>query len=242
MTPPEDFDRLSELAAAVEAAIPRGLRREWDASLAEQRVLVARQGIFTRHGRTFGYQLSARSPELHTDLASAWSDVQHERATAHVLGATFGRADLEHVARGRLLFVRCPRAYVVGDLPIPPRPDRLVVEVPDALDVDRTVLEGLRRLRARGFRIALPRYVDSAAQRRLLPHADFVKLDVRELDVEGQPVVEVASSYGALLIAEFVETTSELEHARDLGITLFQGNLLERVGVLDRSDARPVSM
>ena len=43
---------------------------------------------------------------------------QHERATAHVLGATFGRADLEHVANGRLLFVRCPRAYLVGDLPI----------------------------------------------------------------------------------------------------------------------------
>jgi c-di-GMP phosphodiesterase len=242
MTPGEDADRFAEIAAAVEAAIPRALRREWDATLARQRVLVARQGIFTRHGRVFGYQLSARSPELHTDLAAEWSDVQHERATAHVLGATFGRADLELVARGRLLFVRCPRAYVVGDLPVPPRPDRLVVEVPEALDVDRAVLDGLRRLRARGFRIALPRYVDSSAQRRLLPHADFVKLDVRDLDVEGQPVVEVAGSYGALLVAEFVETSAELEHARDLGISLFQGNLLERVGVLDRSDARPVPM
>jgi len=242
MTPDEEADRLVQLVAAVEEAIPRGLRREWDARLARQPVLVARQGVFAAHGGIFAYQLSARSPELKTERAAGWSTHQHERATAHVLGATFGRADLEHVAHGRLLFVRCPRAYVVGELAVPARPDRLVVELPDGLHVDRAVVEGLRRLRSNGFRIALPGFVDRVEQRRLLPYVDFVKLDVRDLDLEGAPLVEVAASYGALLIAEFVESADQLAHARELGITLFQGNLLERVGVLDRAGARPVSM
>jgi EAL and modified HD-GYP domain-containing signal transduction protein len=216
MTPDEEADRLVELAVAVDEAIPRGLRREWDARLSRQPVLVARQGIFAGHGGIFAYQLSARSPELETERASAWNAHQHERATAHVLSATFGRADLEHVAHGRPLFVRCPRAYVVGELLVPQRPDRLVVEV--------------------------PAFVDRPEQRRLLPYVDFVKLDVRDLDVEGAPLVEVATSFGALLIAEFVESAEQLAHARELGITLFQGNLLERAGVLDRTRARPVSM
>ena len=116
----------------------------------------------------------------------SWSSHQHERATAHVFGATFGRADLEHVANGRLLFVRCPRAYLVGDLPIPRRPDRLVIEVNDAVTVDAAVLAGIRRLREEGFRIAVPSFVSNPNQRRLLPHADFVKIDVRDLDVEGR--------------------------------------------------------
>ncbi len=130
-----------------------------------------------------------------------------------------------------------PRAYLVGDLPIPRRPDRLVIEVNDAVTVDSAVLSGIRRLREEGFRVAVPAFVSNPNQRRLLPHADFVKIDVRDLDVEGPPVVHLARSYGALLVAEYVETPDTLRHARDLGFTLFQGNLLERAGVLDRAGA-----
>ena len=49
--------------------------------------------------------------------------------------------------------------------------------------------------------------------------------------------MHLARSYGALLVAEFVESPDTLRHARDLGFTLFQGNLLERAGVLDRAGA-----
>jgi hypothetical protein len=68
------------------------------------------------------------------------------------------------------------------------------------------VLSGIRRLREEGFRVAVPAFVSNPNQRRLLPHADFVKIDVRDLDVEGPPVVHLARSYGALLVAEYVET------------------------------------
>jgi len=233
---------LEQLARAVEDAIPDTLRREWLQRESHEPVLVARQAIFSTHGRPFAYQLSYRSPDQRTTVASSWSRHQHERATQHVLGATFGRANLEHVAHGRLLFVRCPRAFVVGELPIPRRPDRLVIEVTDAHDVDAEVVAGLRRLREDGFRIALSSFVDTIPQRRLLPLADFVKIDVRDLDVEGHPVVEVARSYGASLVAEYVESPGTLRAARELGFTLFQGNLLERAGVLDRTHARRVSL
>ena len=242
MTPDDADGRLAYLAAAVDEAIPPALRQEWSQRISHEPVLVARQGIFSDHGRPFAYQLSFRSPDQHTATAVSWNSYQHERATAHVLGATFGRADLEHVAHGRLLFVRCPRAYLVGDLPIPRRPDRLVIEINDAVTVDSAVLTGIRRLREEGFRIAIPAFVSSPNQRRLLPHADFVKIDVRDLDVEGPPVVHLARSYGALLVAEYVESADTLRHARDLGFTLFQGNLLERAGVLDRAGARRVSL
>lgn len=241
MTPDDVDGQIARLAAAVEDAIPDALRAEWERRVGREPVLVARQGIFSTHGRPFAYQLSYRAPGQHTHTAHSWSPHQHERATAHVLGATFGRADLEHVAHGRLLFVRCPRAYLIGDLAVPRRPDRLVIEVTDSVRVDSAVLAGVRRLREEGFRIAVPGFVSNADQRRLLPHADFVKIDVRDLDVEGHPVVDLARSYGALLVAEYVENADTLRYARDLGFSLFQGNLLERAGVLDRAGARPVS-
>ncbi len=234
----ESDDSLSWLGAAVDEAIPPQLRDEWDRHVARTPVLVARQGIFTEHSRTFAYQLSFRSPGHHPESVSAWGPRDHERATAHVLAATFGRTGLEDVAQGKLLFVRCPRAYLVGDLQLPHRPDRLVIEVNDVVDPE--VLAGIQRLRSQGFRIALPNFTNLPEQRQLLPLADFVKIDVRDLDVEGRPVVRAARSYGALVVGEYVECLEQLEHARELGVTLFQGNLLERAGVLDRADARPV--
>lgn len=234
----ESDDSLSWLSAAVDEAIPPQLRLEWDRHLAHAPVLVARQGIFTEHGRAFAYQLSFRSPGHHPETASTWGPREHEQATAHVLDATFGRADLEDVAQGRLLFVRCPRAYLLGERRVPHRPDRLVIEVNDA--VDPAVIAGIRRLRSQGFRIALPNFTNVEDQRQLLPLVDFVKIDVRDLDVEGQPVVRAARSYGALVVGEYVERPDQLQHARELGVNLFQGNLLERAGVLDRADARPV--
>jgi len=240
MTSDDPDSTLAELGAAVDAAIPRALRRAWEQHIARAPVLVARQGIYSAHGRPFAYQFSYRAPGHHPDLARMWGRTDHERATDHVLRATFGRADLEHVAHGRLLFVRCPRAHLLGELPVPERPDRLVIEVSTTTEVDAAALAGLRRLREQGFRIALPAFVDRPEQRRLLPYADFVKVDVRDLDVEGHPVVRVARSFGAMLVAEYVESSDALRHARDLGFTLFQGNLIERAGVLDRAGARLV--
>lgn len=228
------------LVDAVEGAVAPHLRQEFADRVAREPVLVARQGIFTERGRSFAYELSFRSPAHHPEQASGWGPRQHERATAHVLSAAFGRANLERLAHGRPLLVRCPRAYLVGELPIPDRPDRLVVELSDTDAADAEVLAGIHRLRSQGFRIALPGFADRPAQRELLPLADFVKIDVRDLDVEGEPVVRAARGCGAQLLGEYVENPRDFQYARDLGLTLFQGNLLERAAIVDRSDARLV--
>jgi EAL and modified HD-GYP domain-containing signal transduction protein len=50
-------------------------------------------------------------------------------------------------------------------------------------------------------------------------------------------VVRVARSHGATLVGEYLEHPQALACARDLGFTLFQGDLLERAGVVDRAPA-----
>jgi len=231
---------LGRLAAAIDEAIPADLAQTWNEHVAHHPVLVARQGIFSAHNAVFAYQLSFRAPSRPDPLT--WTSDAHERATSHVLRATFLRDDMESLARGRHVVVRCPRGYLVGELPLPQRPDRLIVELPPDLDPDAEVLAGIADLRSQGFRIQLPAFSDRPSQRRLLPLTDFVKIDVRDLDVEGLPVVRAARSYGATLVGEFIEQPDGLAGARDLGMTLFQGNLLERATTVDRATARPVGL
>jgi EAL and modified HD-GYP domain-containing signal transduction protein len=112
-----------------------------------------------------------------------------------------------------------------------------VIEVAASTRIDAEVVQGVRRLREQGFRVAMAGFVSRPDQRALLPQADFVKIDARDLDLEGEPVVELARSHGALLVAEFVESSVELKAGRQLGFDLYQGNLLERCLLLDRSSA-----
>lgn len=225
------------LAVEIDSAISEPLRREWDHHVAHERVVIGRQAIFSPRLHPFGYELAFRTPGATFADTSCWTGLQHERATSAVLRASFGRADVDEVGHGRWLFVRCPRAFLVGDLPLPARPDRLVVEIADRTHIDGDVLRGVRRLREQGYRIAIAGFVSRADQRTLLPQANFVKIDARDLDVEGEPVVDLARSYGALTIAEFVESGVELKAGRRLGFDLFQGDLLERTRLLDRSSA-----
>jgi EAL and modified HD-GYP domain-containing signal transduction protein len=234
MTRPSDGDALAPLGAAVDAAIPADLARTWMEHLSRQPTLLARQGIFSASGHAFAYQVSVLHP-ARPGVGVSWTTEADEQDAAHVLAAAFGREDLADVAHGRLVFVSCPRAYLVGDLPLPDRTDRLVVELPTDLPTDAETLAGIAQLRGRGFRIALPSFSDRPAQRRLLPLADFVKVDVRDLDVEGHPVVRVARSCGATLVGEYLEHPRALSCARDMGISLFQGNLLERIEIVDRA-------
>jgi EAL domain-containing protein (putative c-di-GMP-specific phosphodiesterase class I)/putative methionine-R-sulfoxide reductase with GAF domain len=122
-------------------------------------------------------------------------------------------------------------------------PDRLVVELTEQEAVEN--YEGLRRdlmpWLSRGVRIAID---DTGAGYSSLRHVieltpDFLKLDrelVRDLDNDlnrralVSAVVAFASEVGTSVIAEGVETATELEVLRDAEVDLVQGYLLARPG------------
>lgn len=230
-------DAERRLAVEIDSAISEPLRRAWDRHVAHERAVIGRQGIFSPRLHPFGYELAFRTPGATYANASRWSELQHERATSAVLRASFGRADVDEVGHGRWLFVRCPRAFLVGDLRLPARPDRLIVEIAHHTRIDGDVLRGVRRLREQGYRIAIAGFVSRPDQRALLPQANFVKIDARDLDIEGEPVVDLARSHGAIIVAQFIESSGGLKAGRRLGFDLYQGNLLERTLLLDRSSA-----
>ncbi|MBU4335920.1 MAG: EAL domain-containing protein, partial [Actinobacteria bacterium] len=60
----------------------------------------------------------------------------------------------------------------------------------------------------------------------MLPHADFVKIDCRDLLVQGERLLEIGGRYGARLIAERVETPELVSYCAKLGFGLLQGDAL----------------
>ena len=101
MTPDDADGRLAHLAAAVEDAIPLALRQEWSQRISHEPVLVARQGIFSDHGRPFAYQLSFRSPAQHiAQHARVLPDEPPPVARPAERPLDAGRTDFEYVVLG----------------------------------------------------------------------------------------------------------------------------------------------
>lgn len=198
-------------------------------------LFVGRQGIFTTTGAVHGYEFLYRAGRQHTLRVDRWSAEAQDRATLRVLQATFSTTGLRSVASDALVFVNFTRSFLVGDLPIPADPARLVIEIVESVRADAAVIAGVQRLREAGYRIAIDDYVGLTSQEALLPYACYVKVDRRDLYLRGPSLVSAARAYGATLVAERIETPLEMERCRGLGFDLFQGFYLETTQVLNRS-------
>ena len=192
------------------------------------RVFVGRQGIIDADGAVHGFEFLYRAGRVHTLRVDLWPAPAQDRATLRVLQAVFTPTGVRALAADARVFVNFTRSFLVGELPLPDEPDRLVVEVVESVRTDAAVIAGVRRLRERGFRIAIDDFVGLTSQIALLPYADYVKVDRRDL-------FDLAASTGATLIAERVETVEELEACRDLGFQMFQGYHLDSTVVLNRT-------
>jgi EAL and modified HD-GYP domain-containing signal transduction protein len=232
---PDMTPTLAAVAAAVNAAIAPGTRAAWERSARQRSAHLARGRVYRACGRPFAEVVGPRG-QLPTQTFLP-TDGPAAQVDAEALATAFRSAfrDLGCDSPATHLFVPVGRHVLAGDLPVPRRPGALVIEVDTSRGCDAVVRDGLLRVKSLGCRVALAGFTGTADQRRLLPLADFVKVDARDLALEGQPLLDLATSRGARLVAEFVDTDETLADARSAGIPLLQGRALER---LTASDAR----
>jgi c-di-GMP phosphodiesterase len=191
-------------------------------------IFLGRQPILGRKLEVFAYELLYR--DGNTQVARI---TDGDQATSRVLLSAFAEIGLERVIGDRLAFVNLTRGFVVGKYPLPLSCDRLVLEVLETVKADKEVLEGLKRLKGQGYRIALDDFQVTDSNRALLPLADIIKLDVQALPgVQLERELERLSKYRVQFLAEKVETQEEYETCKGLGIEFFQGYFFARPKLL----------
>ncbi len=188
-------------------------------AMLKQSVLVGRQPIFDRHGEVFGYELLYRD-----GTGNSANVVDGDEATARVMVNTFLELGLDQIAGDALAFINLTANTFLGKhyeiLP----PKNVVLEVLETIDPTPPVLEALKQAKQSGYSIALDDFVLRESHRSLLPHADFVKVDVLALtEEELQEQVSMFQEYSVQLLAEKVENVAMHDQCLDLGFVYFQG-------------------
>jgi c-di-GMP phosphodiesterase len=184
-----------------------------------QQVFLARQPIFDRHRRLAGYELLFRSG----DVQSA-DVVNHQDATSSVVLNVLTEMTLDRVVGQRRAWINVTRQFLLDGLADALPPKRVTLELLENQEVDDVLVAALKRLRGRGFTIALDDFTYDESREALLPLADIVKVDVMALGLNGaEDQLRQVRKHGVTVVAEKVETQEEFQACAELGFELFQG-------------------
>ncbi len=184
-----------------------------------QNIFIARQPIYDSRLEVIGYELLFRASD--TGIAEFTSG--HE-ASSHVIVNSFINIGIEKLVGSSLAFINVTEQLVLNDTLLPMFHEQTVLEVLENIPPTPEVIAGLKRLKARGFRIALDDFVYQPAYRPFLELADFVKIDVLSMrrDEVAKQLTQL-HSYPAKLVAEKVETQDMYDVCKAQGFHYFQG-------------------
>jgi EAL and modified HD-GYP domain-containing signal transduction protein len=203
--------RMSTETAPVKATLP--VSPKW----AGEMRYVARQPIMNLRGHVHGYELLFRNaPD-----AVAGQGLDSAARTMLDNAVIFG---LEWMTNGLPAFVNCTAEVLTEDLVLVLAPRMSVLTIPASLELSPPLLDCCRKLKSRGFRLALDDFTWKANLRSLAAIADYIRVDFDRFGVAERQYLRSLDGALPAMVAKRVETQEDYQHASTEGFTLFQGS------------------
>jgi c-di-GMP-related signal transduction protein len=198
-------------------------------------VYVARQPIFTRNRKIYGYELLFRG-----GMINAFPDIDGDTATSKVLSNTFFTMGMDHVVGRKRAFINFTQDLLLQKVPMMFPREKVTVEVLEDVSPEPEVVSACREMGEKGYEIALDDFLYRDELRPLIQMANIIKIDFMATSPEEiSRYVEKLSPYGVKFLAEKVETHEEFQRALDMGFTYFQGYFFSKPQILAGRDISP---
>lgn len=182
-------------------------------------LFIARQPIYDTKKGVMGYELLYRNNAINE---AHFTDA--DMASCETILNSFMHIGIDNIAGSSLAFINLPREFIVNDSLTPMFKEQAVLEVLEDIQPDEDVINGLKRLKNTGYRIALDDFIYRDELIPFMELADFIKIDVNELShSEVEHAFNQLKPYSAKTIAEKVETHEMYQLCLDLGFDYFQG-------------------
>jgi c-di-GMP-related signal transduction protein len=192
---------------------------------------VARQPIFDRDEKVFGYELLFRD-----DMENVFHGGDADAASRSTLDSSL-LVGLDVLCDGRRAFLNCTRETLTGDMITLLPSHSTVIEVLESVPPDEEVMRACQRLKEAGYQIALDDYVSGDPREPLTDIADILKVDLKFTTLEQRAaLVKKHGPWRCRMLAEKVENSADFESARDQGFVYFQGYFLRRPEIMTTHD------
>ena len=182
-------------------------------------IYIARQPIYDRGLDLIGYELLYRNNEHN---AAVITDA--DQASSETIVNSFIHIGIDNLVGTALAFVNLPEEFIVNHDLIPMFYEQSVLEILEDVEPTQEVIDGIKSLKSKGYKIALDDFVYHDDLIPMLELADFIKLDVLALNYdELDHTIRSVAPFNVKLIAEKVETQSLFKQCKILGFDYYQG-------------------
>jgi c-di-GMP-related signal transduction protein len=201
-------------------------------------VFIARQPIFTKKEKVFGYELLYRN-----NLENQFPGINGDEATADVLINGFLNIGFEELSKGKPCFINFTEKLLQLKLPTYFKPSEVIVEILETVEPSFGLIKICKELKDLGYKIALDDFIFNDQNLyfySLMRYVDIIKVDFRQTTVTTrEKIEEMAKGAGIQLLAEKIETRKEFKQANIRGYDYFQGYFFSEPVILSSKDVPP---
>jgi c-di-GMP-related signal transduction protein len=195
-------------------------------------IFVARQPIFDKKNKVFGYELLYRS-----SLTNAYHHNNGDQATISVIMNSFAVIGMDVLTGGSKAFINFTKNLLGSNIASVLPPELVVIEVLEDVEVSPDVIAACKRLKQKGFLLALDDFVLKNDLKPLIEFADIIKIDfMKTVSSERRMLLREIASDQVKFLAEKVETMADYQEALRLGYKYFQGYFFSRPMVMSGRD------
>ncbi|HWR18901.1 MAG TPA: HDOD domain-containing protein, partial [Clostridia bacterium] len=199
-------------------------------------VYIARQPIFNRQMRVYGYELLYRKTQN-----NFYEGTDDDEATVSLINNTFLVFGLSEIVDNTRAFINFSENLLLDEIVYMLPKDKVIIEILEHVQPTDDVIEACTKLKQSGYTIALDDFVlekDTDRYEKLIQTASVIKIEFPSIhDGNSAHMAEMIKRYPRIeFLAEKVETQEEFQYARELGFQLFQGYFFSRPMMKNATD------
>ena len=197
-------------------------------------VFVARQPIFDRNEKVVAYELLFRD-----SLENKYTCEDADKATLAVINSSLACIGMSNITYGKRAFINFTENLLNTELASILPKENVVIEILETVNPTEEVVEACKKLKQKGYMIALDDFVFEEKFTPLIEIVDIIKVDfMLTKGKEREAIINRISNNKIRFLAEKVETREEYEEAKAVGYSLFQGYFFSKPVVIS-SHAMP---
>lgn len=204
--------------------------------LVRMNIFIARQPIFDRHNKIFGYELLFRQ-----NSNNYFVEMDDDAATAGLIYNAFLIFGIDDLTDGKKAFINVSKTLMDSDfLKVLPK-DKVILEVLERDTATEKTINACQQYVDLGYQLALDDFVFDANNMPLLNLATIVKIEFQALSWAQQAAFIKKYRSKFTFLAEKIETQEEFHIAKTLGYDLFQGYFFSKPAMFRSNDIKTVS-
>ena len=195
-------------------------------------VYLARQPVFNRNMKVFGYQLNyKRNP------SSFLAGIDDQQTKAKLVSDAFLAAKLDILTGSGKALINFTEELLEQEIPLLLPRNTVIVEIPGDIKPTSILISKCEKIKKYGYTMALNGNVFQEEYIPLFPLADIIKIDISSIPINKQTMLIRGFQGKIKFLADKVDTWPDYEKAAHLGYHYFQGEFFYKP-VLAKSERK----